>query len=76
MLESDWHEADIVFTNSICFSDYFMELLYEKAKLLKKGSKWVTCKLPDEFQGYFKIEKTLFCQLSFGKVEFSVLIRK
>jgi hypothetical protein len=76
MLESNWMDGDIIFTNSICFSDYFMELLFDKMKSLKKGSKWITCKLPDdEYKLYFHLEKTLSCRLSIGPVEFFVLIR-
>jgi hypothetical protein len=53
-----------------------MELLFEKAKLLKRGSKWITCKLPDEgYQDWFNVEKSLSCRLSFGVVEFYVLAR-
>lgn len=75
ILESDWSDGDVIFSNSVCFSDYFMDLLLEKAKLLKKGAKWITCKLPESSKPHFTLEKTLKCRMSFGVCDFYVLQR-
>lgn len=52
-----------------------MESLLEKAKLLKKGAKWITCKLPEEYQPFFSLQQTIPCSLTCGVVDFYVLVR-
>ena len=60
-----WADADVAFCNSTCFSGELMELLAEKANLMKDGSVFITTtkELPSE--KYFLLEKGGIYQ-SFG----------
>ena len=53
ILQSDWSSADIIYISSICFSDNFMQTLFEKCKLLKMGSKLLTLKLPIGYEEWY-----------------------
>ena len=44
MLEVDWSDADIIFTSSILFPQELIHGIYEKAKLLKIGTRIITLK--------------------------------
>jgi hypothetical protein len=76
-LETDWFDGDLVFAASICFSQSTLSRLFLHAEKLRPGSKLVTAKLPDI--GYdtmiWKLERTLHCEMSWGRTEFFVLLR-
>lgn len=76
LTKSEWSDADIVFSNAICFSDYFMQLLLLKmAQQLKEGGKWLTSKMPEGYQLWFILRKTQSCHSSVGRMEYFVLER-
>ncbi len=76
LTKSDWSDADIVFTNAICFSDYNLQLLLLKmAQHLKAGGKWLTSKMPEGYQLWFVVKKPVHCHTSVGRMEYFVLER-
>lgn len=74
-LESDWSDGDILFASSLCYSDSVMDKLIIQATKLKKGAKIVTAKLPECYEPWFTLEKTVSCPLECGKTDFYVLTR-
>jgi len=44
MLQVDWSDADLLYMSSICFPQELMNGVFEKTKLLKKGTKIITLK--------------------------------
>lgn len=44
MLQVDWSDADLLYLSSVCFPQELMNGIFEKTKLLKKGTKVITLK--------------------------------
>lgn len=77
-LEADWFDGDIVFAASTCFSNAVVDKLFSLAEQMHKGAKLVTAKLPDYgLNGeVWTLERWVACEMSWGKTEFAVLMRR
>ena len=42
MFEIEWHDADMLFANSTCYTVPMMETIYQQSLKCKKGSWFVT----------------------------------
>ena len=65
--ELDWSDGDVVFANSTCFDDALMQILSDKAELLRPGAvvvtftKGLTCR-----QGKFELLERKRYKMSWG----------
>jgi len=72
MLEVDWSDADLIFTSSICFPQELIDGIWEKAKLLKIGTKIVSLKSFDDCDDW-EIIHNLRVKMTWGKTGVYIL---
>lgn len=75
ILVADWSAADVVYISSICFSDSFVQSIFEKSKALKPGSKFITLKLPGSLDGWFEVDSQAWYKMTWGRIMVYVLRR-
>ena len=71
---ADWINADIVFANSTCFNAELMQLIAEKAVLMRSGSRFITftSRLPSD--AFSLLEKINLC-MSWGTATCFIHVR-
>ena len=65
ILEEDWSDADIIFTNSLLFSDEVMESIADLNIKLKKGTRIISSqKFPE--RDYLKLTHAVRMRMGWG----------
>ena len=72
MLTIDWSNADLIFTSSICFPEELMTGIYEKALLLKVGTRIMTLK-SFPVNDYFEVKFSVRVKMTWGKTGVYIL---
>lgn len=72
MLETDWSDADILFSSSICFPNELIEGILEKSYLLKKGARFITLK-SFPLNDIFEVRHSTRVKMTWGKTGIYVL---
>lgn len=72
MLETDWSDADLIFTSSICFPMELIQGMLQLAKKLKKGTKFITLRSfpPNDV---FEVRHSLKVKMTWGKTVLYIL---
>ena len=72
MLKTDWSDADILFSSSICFPNELIEGILEKSHSLKKGARFITLKnFP--MNSIFEVKYSTRVKMTWGKTGVYVL---
>ena len=72
MLKTDWSDADVLFSSSICFPNELIEGILEKSHLLKKGARFITLKnFP--MNSIFEVRYSTRVKMTWGKTGVYVL---
>jgi hypothetical protein len=67
MLATDWSNADLIFTSSICFPQELIDGITEKLKLLKKGARIMTLKSFEGLEEIYEMTHNLRVKMTWGK---------
>jgi len=67
ILEVDWSEADVVFSNSLCFGTQLWSALQLRLRSLKPGARLLTLRLPEMSGGHWRHCGVQSCRMSWDQ---------
>lgn len=70
-----WHEADVVYTSSICFSEDLWRELQKCMRSMKAGSRLLTLKTPDMSGGHWESAGDRPCRMTWGVITVRIFRR-